>query len=255
MSEVPTAAASMPPSAGMRGAVALNNMGLTLLGRNQHRDAMATLKDALDLIGSQCSKTRARERLTLDEQGAFLDKANKSVAQSSTSKPTEAALSPPHRTLSLSSSNEEVTAAIYSLPSCQAGFSFHIEFDDSETDGDLISAITLLNLSVACRRFAKTKRKGEKRSRLMERAYQCAFLSHTILSRILDDFNDHARFEQAVTISIFVLHELVQLGSQLGHVEESRQHYLEQCDRRYVWTRMQDAQLPMSHSLTTAPAA
>jgi hypothetical protein len=198
MSEVPTAAASMPTSAGMRDVVALNNMGLTLLERNQHRDAMATLKDALDLIGSLCSRTRSRERLTPDEQAVFLDKANKCVAQSSTSGPDEDVLSPLFPTLSQSSSTEEVTAAIYSLPSCQVGYAFHIEFDDSETDGDLTSAITLLNLSIACRRFAKTKRKGEKRSRLVERAYQCAFLSHTILSRILDDFNDHARFEQSL---------------------------------------------------------
>jgi hypothetical protein len=246
--EVPAATSS-----GVRAAVALNNMGLTLLKRNRHEDAMTTLKDALDMMDSLCSEARARPRLTLDDQMAFLDKAYKRVAQSI---PSHTPASVLELTLSHTRSLNEISAAIDFLPYSQASCAaVQIDLDGAETDADLITASMLLNLSVACRQRAQNGKRGGKRSRLRHRAYQCAFLADSILSRSVDVLDDDVKVDHALVISILVFHLLFQLASQLGYEDDAKMYYDKFRVHRFLWKKSEEDFLLFSHCQTTESIA
>jgi hypothetical protein len=246
--KTPTAASD----SGMRAAVALNNMGLTLLKRNCHKEAMTTLKDALDMMGSLCSEARVRQRLTLDDQATFLAQACQRVAQST---PSLNGSPDQPMTLSQMSSPHEISATIDHLPCSQASCTVQIVMDGSETDADLTASTMLLNLSVACRQSALMGKKGEKRSRLFHRAYQCAFLANTILSRSVEALDDDAKLEHALVISVLVFHELFQLASVLGYKEDARLYHNELCDHRFIWKKSEEAFLLWNHCEATVTMA
>jgi hypothetical protein len=239
-----------------RAAVALNNMGLTLLGRSCHRDATSALKDALDLMGSLRIESYQRGRLSSADQSALLDKASKSVARSTQKDdPMATASSFDLSILSPSSTASDITAAIHKLPCRQSGYAFLLEFDDLDPHGNINSSIALLNLSVASRISSQQSKKRKRRTQLVARAFQCAYIANRLLSDDLDVLDDDIHFERAVLVSMFILHELFLLSSEMGEEDESREYYSELCDRRQLWIEAEEANLPVTCHQLAASAA
>ena len=244
------------PLADYRAVVALNNMAVTLLERRCFRDALASFKNALDLMGSLRPESSNQRRPSAEKQNVFLQKASKSVARSTRTVEASAARSGfSLTTISHDDSAEVVTVALHEIPSDFSGFVFMIEFDESNVNLSIDSSIILHNFSVACRMQSWEFKNTKKKRQLVERAYMFAQVANSILMQESDILEDELQMKRALVVSMLILQELIQLSSQQGDMDTSRKYYCELGHVRSFVSDTEDGNLPLVSQLTAASAA
>ena len=210
-----------------RAVVALNNMGVTLLERRCHRDAMATFKDALDLMADIRPVSQKLKRLSAIERNELLQKATRCTVRSAPVSESTSPTSFDLTVLSQDNSPEAVSVALHTVPSGSSGFALLIEFDECTINLSIDTAILLHNCSVACRMQSLATKKKTKASQLLERAYKLTQVSNNILSQESDILVDELELERASIVSLLVLQDLMQLSSQRGDKDTARKYYCE----------------------------
>jgi hypothetical protein len=232
--------ASATSQTDFRAVVALNNMAITLLERHYHSDAMVTLKDALKLMGSLVNCHRSRPSFSAVEKTQMLEKASQRVARSTRS--GELSSSPPDFLLSVLSedNSEALRGALHLIPSEYSGAVILISFDEINMNLTIDASILLYNFSVASRINARVATKANRRSQLINRAYEFAQVADSNLSQESHSLDDLLLSERALMVSVLVLQELVQLSSQRGDMSTSRKYYCELGQLRSFLTDSED---------------
>ena len=120
-----------------RAVVALNNKGVTLLKRRCYRDATATFKDAIDVMGTILPDAPRRRRISAAERNECLKKASQCACRSSRTGKTEHTTtrknlpSNYYRTVLLRDNcSEAISVALHKVPSVSSGSVLLIEFDE-----------------------------------------------------------------------------------------------------------------------------
>jgi hypothetical protein len=209
-----------------RGAVALNNMGVTLLERCCYRDAMKNFKDGLNLI-----KGSADER----EREESLRRSSQCVA-SSTSSPTDA---PAKFELTVlthdDSSMGALTAALHEFQSSGSGMVLRLDWNDDEedeTEAEIYCTATMFhNYSVACRMQTLDCKSRSVAQKLRMLATKSAVVAHASL--------DNVHSQRNLTLLMLNLQQLMQLASADGDKDKACKYY---CEMAFLRTRLEDHQ-------------
>lgn len=207
-----------------RAAVALNNMGVTLLQRCCFRDAMKNFKDGLHLI-----KGSADER----EREESLRRSARCVASSTSS----SARAPAKFELTVlthdDSSMGALTAALHEFQSSGSGMVLRLDWHDDEEDeaeAEVYYTATMFhNYSVACRMQTLDCKSRSVAQKLLVLATKSAVVAHASL--------DNADSQRNLTLLMLNLQQLMQLASADGDKEKACKYY---CEMAFLRTRLED---------------
>jgi hypothetical protein len=207
-----------------RAAIALNNMGVSLLERRAYRQGMETLKDAIFVM-----KLVLRPP-TISSQGLYKTPKSTSCAKAKVHRASKRMANP--QPVSSAISIDVVSqSATFSHRSCQSGSVLHggsssplrIEATDlvslEERDSDLESSIMLYNFGLAHLCMAKLSKTPMK---LQEVALKLFKMAYCILASLYDQ-EEHGSREDIVLLAAVTLNNIVTLLSQMGKQSEANE--------------------------------
>jgi hypothetical protein len=201
-----------------RAAMALNNIGVSLLERGMFRDAMATFKDAVK-IHTEAMMAASSKTLCTTEH--CLKMASKRMLKVST-KGTKQQRSFPIRLVACSMSDLPNIAriALEEGPTASQAFAVRVEDFDLENgpslESDLKSAILLLNLAASLLCWGQAAKCPVKQYKLIKSAMKIFAASHAVLIARQTHCMDTDSSNTLLFIEALVLCNLVQLSSTLS---------------------------------------
>lgn len=201
-----------------RGAIALNNMGVSLLERGAYRNAIDTMKDAIAIM-----------RTIFPQNGAVhsaphnfnIDSKLQLAAQRLASPETSRA---PLSVQTIPFSEDNINAMKDALrygPSGSVFFPLRIEISDFNCRGrdiDLESSIFLYNFGIAHLCMARVHPKSA--AKLRDGALKLFDLAHSILASQCAKAQDPADQTHVLLVAAMVLNNVVQVLSEQGRMEQ-----------------------------------
>ena len=210
-----------------RDAVALNNMGVTLLERRCCRDAMKNFRYGLTLMMKGLVDEHDSEE--------SLRRSSRCIASSSSSPTTRTSTNFELTALShdYNSTTCAMTVALHEFQSSGVGFVMRLDWDDNDEDmADTVAyykATMFHNYAVSCRVHSLTCGSKSKTQKLQTLATKSALSAHAILI--------HVTSERNLTLLMLALQQLMQLAASEGDKDKACKYYSEMA---FLRTQLED---------------
>jgi hypothetical protein len=230
-----------------KAAVALNNMGVTMLQRQCFREAMDTFKNSFELL-KVCLNAELRCESVLTTMNSFLHKASGHMIHAFEA---ERSLQNNDFQLCILSYDQHrdfhtLNEAANTHESETTGYAIIISQDESEQNIQAQSyitsiqtqcAIVLNNMATASISFGYTSKscigkKSHKRMMLYKRGLELGTTSYEIISRQLNGERDYATSRYQSALTMLVLSNLMRISLQLNDIQLSRELYVKFCNVR-----------------------
>lgn len=212
---------------GCRAAVALNNMGVTLLERRCCRDAMKNFRDGLSLM--------LKGLVDEHDNTESLRRSSQCIASSSSSPTTRTTTNFELTALShdYNSTTCAMTVALHEFQSSGVGFVMRLDWNDDEEDiadtEAYYKATMFHNYAVACRVQSLSCKSKSKAHMLQTLATKSALSAHAILI--------HVTSERNLILLMLALQQLMQLAAAEGDKDKACKYYSEMA---FLRTQLED---------------
>jgi len=233
-----------------RAAVALNNMGVTLLERGCLRDAMMNFKDGLSFLRSSRGDLQ-------QQQDESLRRSSRCLASSSAT--TELDIDFELTALSHDDQPEAfVSAAINDLQTSNSSFVLRLGWEDCEEVDTKVhyTASILHNYAVACQIQSMTcKSKSKKARKLRERAHKATVTANGILSFHMETAVNGLASSSERTLILWMLNvkEMMKLARAAGDMNKARKYC---CDLAFLRSQYEEEEyVLLGEQRATAAAA
>ena len=211
-----------------RAAVALNNMGVTLLERGCCRDAMKNFRDGLSLM--------MNEGVDPHDSKESLRRSSQRIVASSSDSSAKTTVNFELTALSHddTSTTCAMTVAIHEFQSSSVGFVMRLDWNEDEQDmadaGAYYKATLLYNYAVACRMHAVTcSKSSSKAQKLQTLATKAALSAHATLTNVVS--------ERSLTLLMLDVQQLMQLATAEGDKDKACKYY---CELAFIRTQLED---------------